>query len=796
MTEGAGGAPGAPTAAFGALLRGHRRTAGLTQEALAERAGLSRRGLQRLESGDARPYPATLAALAAALDLEPREAARLRAAAAPRRGAAAPANGLTNLPLQLTSFVGREDELAAVSVLVAAHRLVTLTGPGGVGKTRLALQIAAEVRPAYADGVWLVDLAALPDPALVPQAVAGAVGVREEPGRPLLATLTDALRPRHLLLVLDNCEHLLDACARLADALLRACPRLRILATSREALGVPGDVPWRVPSLAVPDALQPLQAPHLWAYAAARLFIDRAQAALPGFAVTDRGAGAVAQVCRRLDGIPLAIELAAARIRTFTPDQLLPRLEDRFRLLTGGSRTALPRQQTLRATVDWSYALLSASEQALFARLSVFAGGWTLDAAEAVCADGAVDRFEVDDLLGRLVDKSLVGADDFPDGSRRYRLLETLRQYARERLQERGDAAPLHARHAAYFGGDWCATVLGAAASGGPWPPSAWDRRAWHEQTSREHENLRAALRWFADAGAVEPGLRLSLALSGYWFHQRSMSEGAQWLGAFLAADAGRRTAPVALRAQALDAAGHLAQLLGDYEASTRLRAEGVGLWREVGDAAQLAVALIALGADHWLHGEYARAEAVVQEALGAARRRGDPGSVCRCLRLLAQVARVRRDFDRAAALLEESLTVAGDAAPFHALRAHCLLGRIAFERGRHREATAHLAAGIALIQVDGSPRHLADGLEWLAAVNGATGRAARAARLFGAAATFRHETGEVRYPPDRAAFERDLSRVRAQLAAAAFATAFAEGQAMPLNEAVAYALEGGVDGA
>ena len=222
---------------------------------------------------------------------------------------------------------------------------MTLTGPGGVGKTRLALQIAAEVRPAYADGVWLVDLAALPDPALVPQAVAGALGVREEPGRPLLATLTDALRPRHILLVLDNCEHLLDACARLADALLRACPTLTVLATSREALGIHGDVPWRVPSLAVPDAQYPPSAPHLSAYAAARLFIDRARAAWPGFAVTDRNAGAVAQVCRQLDGVPLAIELAAARIRTLTPDQLLPRLEDRFRLLTGG---AAPRSRGSR----------------------------------------------------------------------------------------------------------------------------------------------------------------------------------------------------------------------------------------------------------------------------------------------------------------------------------------------------------------------------------------------------------------------------------------------------------------
>ena len=449
--------------------------------------------------------------------------------------------------------------------------------------------------------------------------------------------------------------------------------------------------------------------------------------------------------------------------------------------------------------MDWSYALLSAPERALFARLAVFAGGWTLEAAEAVCADDAVDHLQVDDLLGQLVDKSLAGADDFPDGSRRYRLLETLRQYARERLQERGEAARLQDRHAAYFAAEWAARAPASGLLGPPGPVSGAEPRAWHEQTDREYENLRAALRWLADRGAVEPGLRLSVALSAYWLHRTaSLREGAQWLETFLAADARRRAAPAVLRARALNSAGAAAQLLGDYDASARLRAEGVLLWREVGDPAALTGALIALGADHWLHGEYARADAVVEEALQSARRLDDAGSVCRCLRMLAQGARVRRDFGRAVALLEECLAVGRTqrVAPLHKWRAHCLLGRIAFERGQYREATAQLGAGIALIRAQGSPRYLADGLEWLAAVNGATGGAARAARLFGAAATFRHETGEVRYPPDRAAFERDLSRVRAQLADAAFATAFAEGQAMPLNEAVAYALEGGVDGA
>jgi predicted ATPase len=291
-----------------------------------------------------------------------------------------------NLPLQLTSFVGRERELAELAHLLAAHRLVTATGPGGTGKTRLALQAAAEALPDAPDGVWLVELAALADPALVPQAVAVAVGVREEPGRALVATLSDALRPKRLLLVLDNCEHLLEACARLADVLLRACPHLTILATSREALGLAGEAPYRVPSLSLPDASPGPPAGALSRSEAVRLFAERAAVVRPGFAVTEDNASAVAAVCARLDGIPLALELAAARVRVLPVEQLLGRLEDRFRLLTGGSRTALERHQTLRAAVDWSYGLLTEPERRLFDRLAVFAGGFSLEAAESVGA--------------------------------------------------------------------------------------------------------------------------------------------------------------------------------------------------------------------------------------------------------------------------------------------------------------------------------------------------------------------------------------------------------------------------
>ena len=308
-----------------------------------------------------------------------------------------------NLPIQLTSFIGRVREIAEAKMLIRAARLVTLTGSGGAGKTRLALQVAADVVEDYPDGVWLAELAPLADPALVPKTVASALSVPEQPGREMTETLVDALRSKTLLLVLDNCEHLLAACADLAAAVLRACPQVRFLATSREGLGVPGETLWRVPSLSLPDARRLPTPEDLVLYEAVRLFVDRATATAPEFEVTSENAPAVAQVCQRLDGIPLAIELAAARVKVLTVEQIATRLDDRFLILTGGSRTLLPRQQTLRATLDWSYDLLSDQEQTLLRRLSVFAGSWTLEAAEAVCAEGGIEASEILNLLTQLV---------------------------------------------------------------------------------------------------------------------------------------------------------------------------------------------------------------------------------------------------------------------------------------------------------------------------------------------------------------------------------------------------------
>jgi predicted ATPase/class 3 adenylate cyclase len=410
-----------------------------------------------------------------------------------------------NLPPQLTSFVGRERELAELKERLKTTRLLTLTGTGGCGKTRLALQVAADRADAFADGVWLIDLAPLVDSLLLPQAIAAVLGVREVPGRPLMATLADSLRGRNLLLVLDNCEHLLGACAQLADALLRACPRLRILATSREILGLSGEIAWRVPSLRQPDPLQPPTAASLAQSEAAQLFLDRALAVLQTFAVTDQSAPAIAQICWRLDGIPLAIELAAARVRVLTAEQIAERLDERFRLLTGGSRTALRRQQTLRALIDWSYDLLSASEQAFFHQLSVFAGGWQLEAAERVCACDSDEAITVLDLLTALVDKSLVVIESGVDGVPRYRLPETLREYARERLVASGEDARTHATHAAYY----LSLVESIRQT---WEPSR--QGVARSQLRREQDNLRAALLWTREHPDADIGSRVAVALA------------------------------------------------------------------------------------------------------------------------------------------------------------------------------------------------------------------------------------------------------------------------------------------
>jgi non-specific serine/threonine protein kinase len=525
--------PNEAAASFGDLLRQHRLAQGLTQEALAERAGLSAHGILKLERGSTHPYRETTERLSRALHLTGEAEVRFRAAAQPRprRRAGAVAVGAAvddqphhNLPFQTTSFIGREDDVAKVQQLLGESRLLTITGAGGCAKTRLALEIGRQIVDRFPDGVWLVDLAPLSDPSLIWHVVAAVLDIREEPGRALADAVIYYLRNRSSLIILDNCEHLVDACAATVDRLLREAANVRVLATSRELLGIPGEAAWRVRSLSVVDPEQFAKSSGAaadipLASEAARLFVDRAHLLNPGFHLTDDNAHAVAQICYRLDGIPLAIELAAARLASLCVDEIADRLDQRFRLLTGGYRTAVRRQQTLGATIDWSYELLSEPERALFRSLSVFAGGWSLAAAEAVGPAQVDSEEDVDELLNQLVRKSMVVVVDEAHGpgpsTTRYRFLETIRQYAEEKLLVCGEAEAARARHA-----DWYVRLAEEALDG---VESADQLRWWH-YLEMELDNLRAALTWLgAQPQGDEQLVHLAGLLGRFWRDREHM---------------------------------------------------------------------------------------------------------------------------------------------------------------------------------------------------------------------------------------------------------------------------------
>ncbi|HEV3497400.1 MAG TPA: BTAD domain-containing putative transcriptional regulator, partial [Actinomycetes bacterium] len=496
------------------------------------------------------PSPPTEAAYLALLGVEPD--------ASPEPPPSEPPGPVSNLPLQLTRLVGRDEELAAVEKALSGTRLLTLTGTGGVGKTRLAIAAAAEVAAEFADGAFLVELAPLADADLLPQQVLAALGLREEAGQSPAGTLAAHLRSRHLLLVLDNCEHLVGPAAVLAEGLLRTCPRLTVLATSREPLGVPGEATWRVPSLSTAGATA--------------LFTERARAVRPDFTVDEAAAPVVAHLCRRLDNIPLAIELAAARTIALSVEEIAERLDDRFRLLSGGARTAVPRQQTLRAMVDWTYGSLSDLERRVFDRLAVFGSTFDVAAAEQVVAGDGVEEGDVVDVLTALVNKSLLVAErPAAGGVTRYRLLETMRHYARERLAESGQAAAVRARHLAR------AVAMAQAAEAeldGP------DQAAVLDRLEGEHDDLRVALAWGTSGGDAEPALRLATALGRFWEVRGHLSEGRSWLEAALSAGGGG-DAP-GLRAVALNGAAVLAQHQGDYAAAQGLYEHSLALRRRL----------------------------------------------------------------------------------------------------------------------------------------------------------------------------------------------------------------------
>ena len=561
-----------------------------------------------------------------------------------------------NLPLQLTSFIGREREILQVKRLLLGDRFVTLTGPGGTGKTRLAVQTGADLLELFPDGVWLVELASLADPSLVPQTIAATLQVRESAGRSIMTLLTDYLQSKEMLLILDNCEHLLSACAEIVTTLLQACPNLSMIATSREALDIPGEMTFRVPSLSVPDVRHAPPAEALKQYEAIQLFVDRAGAIQPDFALTDANAFAVAQICHRLDGIPLAIELAVARVKMMPVEQVIRRLDNRFRLLTGGSRTALPRHQTLRALIDWSYDLLSDTERVLFQRLSIFAGGWTLEAAERICQGDAIRRDDILDLLTQLVNKSLVIPESETDAEGRYRFLETIRQYARERLMEAGGGEWIRHQHLTYY----VEFAEGAEPElRGP------NQIEWLDRLDQEVDNIRAALEWALEADA-EAGLRIVSAL--LWFlHIRSgKSEGIDWLERMLAAEVQERAdAPLTpdraiIRGKALNAAGTLMVMHGNAERACELSEESLKLHEELGAEGRSgnahALWNLAQGASY--HEDLDRSWELTEKSMALYREVGDKFGVAQCLDHLGSYALIKGDYSLAKQIWEEDLAL------------------------------------------------------------------------------------------------------------------------------------------
>lgn len=719
----------------------------------------------------------------------------------------------TNLPVQSSSFIGREQEMRDIERLLATTRLLTLTGSGGTGKTRLMLQVAADLVGSVEEGVWLVELASLGNPALVPQAVAQALSIHEEPGRPLLQTLTDTLRTTKLLLLIDNCEHLLGAVAQLTDVLLKQCPGVRILASSRENLGIAGEQTYRVPSLSLPDQNQSPTVASVMRSESVGLFATRARAALPAFEITDTNAPTLARLCRRLDGIPLALELAAARVRALSVEQIEARLHDRFRLLVGGNRAALPRQQTLRALIDWSYDLLTAPEKTLLCRLSVFAGGASLKAVERVCAQtdsdagsqkgalqsgsmslpnggmlqtaslqsltATLEGWEVLDMLLMLVDKSLVIYEE-RGGASCYRLLETVRQYARDRLLESGEAAQIRSRYAL-----WCRefTIQTTQKMGGS------EQSYWLDMLETEHDNLRAALDYCLESPEMEStGLTMAGALSQFWWTRGHMKEGKARLLAALARPAAQE--PTVDRAHALLGAGTISWMQGDALSACPLLEESLLIYRQVDCKVGIAAALGNLGIAAKDRGDFAAAGVFYSESLAFYRELGEPRHLAFVLVNMGILAEKQRDYAAAHTLYEESLLLRRQSSDKEgmALSLGCL-GYLDCILGDYTAARTHLIECLQRCREVGSRLDAAYALESFALLERQSGTLPRAATLYGAAAALRTAIHAPLPPDEQRENEVQITLVRDSLGTHGFAEANEKGAAMTMLQAIAFAL-------
>ncbi|CAN5661865.1 BTAD domain-containing putative transcriptional regulator [soil metagenome] len=729
-----------------------------------------------------------------------------------------PRIGKHNLPTQRTSFVGREQELVAVKRMLAMTRLLTLTGAGGSGKTRLALEVARDLVGVYPDGVWLVELAPLSEGELVPQAVATILGGAERSDQPLTEALVEVMRGREMLLVVDNCEHLVEAVVGLVDALLDFCPGLRVLATSRIPLGVYGEQEYAVPPLAVPDPKRLPTLETLSQYEAVRLFIERAKAAKADLALTHENGPAIGQICARLDGLPLAIELAAARVKLLPPKAMLGRLGQRLMLLTGGAKNLPARQRTLRAAIEWSHTLLEEGEKTLFARMAVFSGGRTLEAIEAVCdaeGDLPLDAFEG---VSSLLDNSLIRQEEGPEGEPRFVMLETIHEYAREKLHESGEAEEIGRAHAAYF--------LTLAEEAEPELTGA-DQASWTERLEAEHDNLRAALSWSLEAGDSDSALRIGGALWRFWGVRGHFSEGRRWLSTSLS---GGEAAPVSVRARALLALGDLARRQADYtraaedlqaslelyrEAKDRrgeayalcflgwialdrsdlVRAEGLleeslALSREAGTARDTSVVLNALATLEVYRGDYAHAAALQEECLSLAREAGDVRSIANYNVNLGWTAAMTGAYERAEEILQEAQGLFWELGDRN-MAAHCdrLLGFVALSRNDLGRAEDLCVKAIRELQELAEAPGVDFALDVLAGVAASRREIGRAARLWGAAAGSREATGAPWIPEERAMIEPHIDAARTRLEEAVWQEERGKGRSMTLDQAVEYAL-------
>jgi predicted ATPase/DNA-binding XRE family transcriptional regulator len=828
-------ATNANTQTFGDLLRRYRLHAGLSQEALAERAGLSARGISALERGVNRTAQReTLLRLSDALALAGQDR-DLFLSTVPRRGARADAAadadllGAATLPVPLTALLGRDTELGALTALLrrdsrgrTAVRLLTLTGPGGVGKTRLALAVAAALVPDFPDGVVFVSLASLREPALMLPALAHSLGLRPKDARSLPAELAAHVRSKQLLLVLDNFEHLLPAGPDLA-CVLEACPALTALVTSRAALRLRGEHDVQVEPLDVPSPRH-LPAPEILAgNAAVALFLERVREHRPGFALSAVNAGTVAEICARLEGLPLALELAAAQSRLFSPAALLARLERRLAVLTGGAHDLPARQQTMRATIAWSYNLLTAEEQALLRRLTVFAGGCTLAAVAAIWQDlGGVEDGMLQ-CLAALTEKSLLQQTEAPDGEPRSGMLETIREYGRECLSG-GELAAAQRAHALHY--------LALAEEAEPLVMGP-EQAAWLDRLHTEHDNLRAALHWTREQEELGLGLRLAGALAPFWHVRGHLSEGRGWLEGLLAAaqDARADSGMQAARAKALHGAGLLAAAQSDHVHAIARYEESLAVFQELGDGRGVADALSNLGTVAFQQGEHGRSAALHDEALALRRACGDRRGIASSLNNLGVVAQTASDYGRAARCFEESLHLYRELdAPRGIAIALSNLGYAAWHQGAYARAAALTEESLTLRRALGDREGIAISLSNLgeiACLQGEPARAAalqaeslalfqelsatwgilyslqrlalagqtprceyHAARLSGALVALRETLGLPMPQDEHARVDSALAALRVALGGDAFEAAWSEGRAMSLDQAIADARE------